>query len=1153
MGEKRISDLFDVKTRYFRSTQLDRDFEDPTAFTGYVLTDFTRTCLERLAGGLQPGSGQRAWRMTGDYGSGKSSFALLLAHWFAGHNHAFPSRLWSSLEFHKFGVKNPNFVPLLVTCSREALGTSILKSLHRALVAKYDRGQKAPIAVGVQRLLDDDQEPTDERVLETIVEVNSRLIADGKGKGLMLIMDELGKFLEFASLHPQRQDIFLLQRLAETASRSGKEPLFVVCLLHQGFNAYADFLNQSAQREWEKVAGRFDEIIFNQPVEQIATLIGSALNVNRDLLPRSQEAALKQAMKQAVSLGWFGSAPVANLLDLAPSLYPLHPTVLPVLIRILRRFGQNERSLFSFLLSNEPFGLMAFAAKPLTEAEPYRLHHFYDYVRTNLGHRLAGQSYRSHWNLIESLVESFATENPEKVKVLKTVGILNLLDDNDLVSTEDAIVCALAGSDGDDQKTIRATLEKLRSGKRVLYDRGRARGLCLWPHTSVDLEKAYEEARRATVTTQRVASLIKDYLETRPIVARRHYIKTGNLRHYDVRYCSIQEMESVIGNTTTTSDGTIVIPLCETEDERDDALKLARHPELAARLNWLVAIPQPLSNLSGMVQEVQRWDWISTNILELNADKYAREEVTRQKADARLVLERRIQSIIGLKQSSGQMSLAWFHQTKPKKIKDGRQLLEELSTLCDDAYSNAPQIHNELVNRRSLSSAAAAARMRLIEQMFASPGVEALGMETGKTPPEMSMYLSVLRNTGLHQKHGDAWRIGEPHYKTDEKCRVLPTLRRIREIVRNEPESSVNIVALFEELRKPPYGVRDGLMPLLLTVFAIAHEQDVAFFKDGTFQRELTAEMMLVLTKAQERFDIQYCKIEGVRAELFEKLLAAMEIKPSGDRRPELLDVVKPLCVFVAQLPTYVQNTKKITPSALSVRDTILNAREPAKLLFTDLPRACGFEPFTPDAVPGKAAPLFVKTLKASLDELRAAFPELQDRLRKRLRQAFELPGSFQQFRSALASRAEQVVVGVSEPKLKAMCLRLLDDTLAETDWLESVGSHLALKPPSKWHDFEEDLFNQELAELAARFHRVESIVFSNDKPSKNGVAIRLAVTKADGVEHEQVIHFTIDEEQKLREIQTKFEDLLALDKRLGLAAASRAIWSNFEKRGKSK
>ena len=42
-----------------------------------------------------------------------------------------------------------------------------------------------------------------------------------------------------------------------------------------------------------------------------------------------------------------------------------------------------------------------------------------------------------------------------------------------------------------------------------------------------------DDARRAIDTPRRVASLIKDYLETRPIVARRHYIETGNLRHFD--------------------------------------------------------------------------------------------------------------------------------------------------------------------------------------------------------------------------------------------------------------------------------------------------------------------------------------------------------------------------------------------------------------------------------------------------------------------------------------------------------------------------------------------------------------------------------------------------------------------------------------------
>src|SRR5713101_3113011 len=98
----------------------------------------------------------------------------------------------------------------------------------------------------------------------------------------------------------------------------------------------------------------------------------------------------------------------------------------------------------------------------------------------------------------------------------------------------------------------------------------------------------------------------------------------------------------------------------------------------------------------------------------------------------------------------------------------------------------------------------------------------------------MIMYLSVLKKTGLHRKYGDTWRISEPHHRTDEKCNVLPTLQRIREIVQKEPDQRVNIADLFTELRKPPYGVRDGLIPVLLAVFAIAHEKDVAFYKDGT-------------------------------------------------------------------------------------------------------------------------------------------------------------------------------------------------------------------------------------------------------------------------------------------------------------------------------
>jgi len=77
----------------------------------------------------------------------------------------------------------------------------------------YDRGPRSKIATEVQRLIDSKDGPSEDQVFELILEINSRIISDSKAKGVLLILDELGKFLEFASLYPERQDVFLLEHL----------------------------------------------------------------------------------------------------------------------------------------------------------------------------------------------------------------------------------------------------------------------------------------------------------------------------------------------------------------------------------------------------------------------------------------------------------------------------------------------------------------------------------------------------------------------------------------------------------------------------------------------------------------------------------------------------------------------------------------------------------------------------------------------------------------------------------------------------------------------------------------------------------------------------------------------------------------------------
>ncbi len=1140
MAATKIGDVLQTSTRFMRSVHLERDFEDPSALQSYVVTPLAKAHLERLSTGLNADSKQRAWRITGDYGSGKSSFALAAAHALSGRSQA-PTKIRSLVDFKQVGLaRRPELLPVLVTGSRDPLTVALLRSVQRALESLSTKGPSS-LLKKINARLEQRKEPTDEEVIDILDAVNQYLALSEKGSGLLVIIDELGKFLEFAAMNPERQDIYFLQRLAEAAARSGKQQLLVVGILHQGFNAYSELLSPSAQREWEKVAGRFEELLFHQPLEQTVALVAEALGVKASALPRGIADRARRSMEEALRLNWYGPGVSQRALaDAAASLYPLHSTAVPVLVRLLSRFGQNERSLFSFLFSNEPFGLMSLAEDPATASTWYRLDNLYDYARSSFGHRLSAQSYRSHWNKIESLVSSFATEDALELRILKVVGLLNLLDADGLIANEKTITLALA-SDDVSGKQIEKALASLRK-RHVLYSRGVAGGMCLWPHSSVNLEMAYEDARKAIGTPQRIAPLLSKQLETRPLVARRHYIQTGNLRYFEVQYRAVGDLSPVRQEGNDAPDGRIVLFLCESDEEHALALRHARE-DVFRQSNTLVAVPKPLQGLSGLVLEAMRWDWVARNTKELNSDSYAAAEVYRHIASAERVRDTRLQEFLGLRQFTGLTDLEWFRSAKPVPISGARDLLEQLSTICDEVFHQAPRIKNELVNRRDLSSAAAAARMRLIEKLFDSSTQPFLGLDEAKAPPEMSMYLSVLQASGVHRQDGDVYRIVVPPAKNDP-CGLRPVLEQMLEVLRQHRDRKVKVSELLEALHAPPFGVRDGLGLLLLAVFAQVYENELAFYEEGIFVRELGGPVMHRLVKRPESFDIQYCRVSGVRSTLFEQLVRALLPDRVLKGPPDVLDIVRPLSVFAANLPAYTQKTQRVSGTARAVRAALTSAREPAPLLFEELPKACGFKPFqaTGRATDKERAEEFVATLKAAYDELKNAYPDLIQSLKETLSVAFDRRKNL---RASLKASAEPLVLAVTEPALRTLCLRFLDEGLEENEWLESIGGLVCQKPPAKWTDADAENFADQLEHLARRFRHVESMKFpAGDVTS---AALRVAITRADGTQLDQVLRVSAEEEKLVSAMESEFLPLLRRkDQRLALAAAARAVWKEL-------
>ena len=1140
MSQQHIASLYNISNRFLRSINLQRDFNDPNALSSYVLTGHALECLNRISEGTKDNSSQRAWRITGDYGSGKSNFALFLAQWLNGNEAKLPSSVRSLLNNEGIN-NNKKYFPLLITGVREQMGKIILKNLSSAL---FDNFGKVAVQKRVEDILNSDG-ISDSDVIECIIDANSYISKHGHD-GLILIIDELGKFLEYAALYPEEQDIYLMQNLAEVASGSNNASLFVIGILHQGFSAYADTLSQVAQHEWEKVAGRYDEILFNQPLEQLAYLINSALGLDTGSLNNDIKDYYNERMKFYVSEGWYGySAGVESLSSMSSQIYPLHPCIFPVVVDAFRRFGQNERSLFSFMLSNEPYGLQEFSNRENLNSI-YCLHNLYDYIKVNFGHKLHNQSYRSHWHVIDSLIDSFLGENELEIQILKTIGIINLLDSNKFLATNETIVKALDGASGYSVAQIEQALDKLSRKQRVIYYRGVNGGYCLWPHTSVNLEAAYQKAQDEIGNIKSVSDYIKSYVNPRPIVARRHYIQTGNLRYFDLIYCSADEVEKVIANVRNSPEGSIIIPLCETAEQQKNCLELAKSKFVSEVDDLIIAVPKPLNALSSLVKEVRCWQHVEQNTLELNSDFYACEEVKRQQKNALNNLEHRLENFIDVKNFSDKKNLQWYKKGHKLVVNNGRDLLSKLSDCFDDTYNMSPIIKNELVNRKNISSAAAGARMRLISQILESPCEYRLGMVEDKTPPEVAIYLSLLYKGGIHTKNEDEWKLGLPMENADE-CRLIPSFKLIDELLRNHGDSKVSVDNIFLKLSERPYGVRDGIAPIILVIYYKIYENDIAVYEEGSFLKNIRQQEFLRLTKAPEKFEFQLCSIEGVRASLFSDMLKTFNI--TGKKQPHLLDVVRPLCIFIAQLPEYVIKTKRLSENTILVRNAILDAKEPVKLIFNDLPLACGLKAISTEASDENECNDYVNRLKDALDELKFCYIQLRERIKKLLMTSFEFSGDFTEFRKQLEDRAQCVAMNVVEPQLKAFALRLFDDSLEENEWTESIGAFVSSKTPERWKDMDEDKFFHSLPILVDRFKNVESIVFDPSEhmnSSNNGC--KVSITKSTGEELSKVLYYSEEDMDSLNKLQNLMSELIANNPKLGVIAASREIWKNLSK-----
>jgi len=1070
----RLSDLFEVRRRFFRSVHLATDALRPDACDGYVLTPLGQATLGRIFDGLGEGRTERAWTLTGPYGVGKSAFVVLLAQLLNGTSESSALGALHSADrglerrLQQIRGSSRGFCPVLVSGTYGPLLPALLDAVERAILGMFRPSAHQLILLRELRGLRVSRAKTADlhrRAVKLFSDL-AEFVHQKHGNGVVIVVDELGKCLEYAARGQGRADeVFLLQELAEAASRSGARPILLVTLLHQAFDRYAKDLAAETRAEWVKVQGRFEDVAFLDAPGELLRLAARSIR-RRDDLPPERYRHYDALAAEAVVLGLAPAEQQATLRQLAP----LHPTAALLLPGLCRGpLAQNERSLFGFLTSTADGAFGAFLASPLAGADSsptYTVDQLYDFVAETLGPAQYTLSTGRHWAAIDEAIARLPAGEPAmSSRLLKAIGLLGLLGSR-AVRASRAVLSFALDAHATPEHDVAAALERLTASSHVVYRR-HSDAFALWEGSDIDLEAHFDEARQRPPGVEEITALLRDRMVLRPWVARRHFFETGTLRYFDVTFGTPEGVSSTAEAELGGADGRIVYLLPEGSESVDDLVGAATGA--AQRSDLVFGVPREGRSLLAGAHDWCAWESVRRSVGALSNDPVARRELSARIHFATDRLDTAVQSCFGLVDGA---RVAWVHDGAPTAWSGARALSSALSAVCDQSFPEAPLVRNELLNRRSLSSAAAAARRSLLDAMIEHGDKPRLGIEG--TPPEYSMYASLLAAGGLHREVRGRWGYGAP--LGDDPLRLAPTWRRIEAFLDGTEVEARPLRALFDELARRPIGLREGPMPVLFFSVVLSTPGEVALFEDGSFVPEITGAVVERLLRRIDHFAVARYRLDDGRNAVLRALWSALGLDDEAGRPIELTRAV---VRRVSQLPRYSRGTRSVGATAIATRDAVLAARDPLRLLFRELPTALGLAPiergFEGDAAVVEAE--YAGRLAEVLRELGGAHPALLARIERQVAERLAVAGEGAAFRAELTTRARRVVGLAVDLRLKAFLGRALESQAPHPEWLEGLAMVIGNRPPAEWTDGEITRFEVGLEEVRALFLRAEGLV----------------------------------------------------------------------------
>lgn len=1048
-----------VSRRFQRSIRIDEDLYSKGALLDYVAIPSSIDALKRIVEQFASSS-QRAFTWTGPYGGGKSSLALLFS---AIVNPASPNALdlgeiltAADQKFFQTHIapSSKGWLVVPVVGGRNAPETALALALKIAVHKRW--GTRPPKAIH------DALAMSSKDVISAIEMVGE--VVNKTGDGVLILCDEMGKFLEYIAR--ENDDLIFFQNLAERISRK-KAPILFVGILHQAFERYAKDLGREVQDEWAKIQGRYVDVPLATAVDEVVSLISRAIEG-----PKGSSGYLRSVSDVISSAEKRRPGTSKSLEKSLKSCYPLHPIVAILLAPISRRrFGQNERSTFGFLSSGEPGAFQDFLKRGRSkDNDVYSPWHLWDYLELNLEPAILSSPDSHKWSVASEAISRCGANGAElHIRLAKTIALIHLFGGAISLYADEVLLRSCFGDLP--SKEFGGALEYLERAS-VIRRKKHLNAWSVFEGSDFDIEEALSAASERFRIAG--ADLIGDLSTIPPIIAKRHYHLTGTLRWFNTVVTSSTELQSTldIKNTNGATGAFYLVVSTDGEDKKKAkdicrrVSKIQREEPFAigfAPSGWLIRTE---------AEELAALEYIQKHEKTLEGDRVARKEVRARIATS-------LQRLNDLVRDSFSEAI-WYVDGRANSGTGPAAISQLASEICDTEYKWAPIIKNELINRQKPSSAAVGARRELLYRMVTHGHLPHLGFET--FPPERALYASILMASGIHQAIDDVgtYKFGTPG-GTDLSQSYKNMWDALEEFVRGSKDASRPLSEAYSILNSGNFGLKDGVIPVLLMACLLAMENDIVIYADEMFHPVIDDRVVDRMLQDPKSITVRWFETTGVSRQTLGKLHGITTQMTGASLSQEALPIVKELVAFGYSLQPWMRRTQLVSPSAISVRRILLDPTDPHQMLFKDLPKACGvnLDLSASDVSTSKQVDTYIAKLSSALSELRTAYATKMEGINQLFLEALD---ASEKGSEVICERAKSICGLSGELRLEGFAAHVSEYN-GSTEWLEGMAGLATNKPVPGWVDSDLDEAALEISDLCTRFRRVEAYAETLGRP----------------------------------------------------------------------